>query len=268
MKIYKFKFQLNYSLFLLSFLICFTGSKAYSQKKNSKETGEIVMTADELESLLTKIAERRKEVLNNNKVLEIPMYQQPRSVIYQSPSGNQDLSMLNYKLDLLLSKSNIAPANGSNTTYILPSQTQGKVSQPVVPNTNNNLAPPPPTINRNIGNMSEGGREVLKSHQVFFANNSTMISSNDKRMIQELIPMIKENQNGILVVLKGFASKLGNAFYNNELSYNRADAIKQILVTNGVSPSNIIIFYHGEDGTTNDKEARRVEVSLELIDQK
>ena len=243
MKIFNFKIQLSYFVFLLSLLICFSSSKVYAQENKNTETGEIVMSAAELESLLTKIAERRKEVLKNKKKLQLPTYQLRSGVTYQAPRMYQDISSLEYKLDILLSRGNFSPNQVGSTTYVLPSQNSGTKTT----------------------KLADAPRKVLKGHQVFFANNSTVISTNDQRIIQNLTPIIKEKQNEILVVLKGFASKVGNAFYNNQLSYNRADAIKQILVNNGVNPSNIMILYHGSDSTVSADEARRVEISLELI---
>ena len=248
MKIYKFKIQRYYSLLLLTLLICFAGTNVFSQESKNKETGEIVMSAQELESLLTKIAERRKEMLKNNKVLQLPAYQLRSSVNYQDPRMYQDLRNLEYKLDLLLSKANLLPNQGGTTTFVLPQQSPGLT--------------PPSGIATQVG---EGNREVLKSHEVFFANNSIIISSEDKRIIADLIPTIKARQNQVLVVLKGFASKVGSAFYNNQLSYNRANAIKQLLVSDGVSPGNIIIMSHGSDRTVRADEARRVEITLELV---
>ncbi len=247
MKINNIKFNRYYSILFLSLLISFTGSKANSQENKKTETGEIVMSAAELESLLTKIAERRKETLKNNKSLHLPTYQLRSGVTYQDPRMYQDMKSLEYKLDILLSRANLAPNQGGSTTYVLPPQNSGT------------------TIPNNATKLADVPRKILKGHQVFFANNSTTISSSDKRIIQDLIPMIKENQNQTLVVLKGFASVVGNAFYNNQLSYNRADAIKQILVNNGVNPGNIMIIYHGADQTIKADEARRVDITLELV---
>ena len=248
MKIHNWKMR---SLLPLVLIFCFAGSKVHSQESKSTDSSEIVMTKEELESLLTTIAERRKEKLKNKQALQLPAYQLGRAVTYQDPRMYQDLRNLEYKLDLLLSRANILPNQGSTTTLNIPYQQSGIAPQQPVPATANNL--------------SEGGREVLKGHQVFFANNSTNITAGDKRIIKDLIPMIKEKQNQVLVVLKGYASQVGNAFYNNQLSYNRADAIKQLLVNNGVSPGNIMILYHGADKTVRASEARRVEITLELI---
>jgi outer membrane protein OmpA-like peptidoglycan-associated protein len=73
------------------------------------------------------------------------------------------------------------------------------------------------------------------------------------------------NDQANIIVLKGFASQVGSAYYNNQLSYNRSDVIKQHLIKRGVSPANILILHHGADPTLNAKEARRVEVTVEQV---
>lgn len=232
-------------------VLCFSNLTANAQEDKNTKTGEIVMSAKELESLLTKIAERRKEVLMKTQALQLPIYQPVRPAMYQDPRAYQDLRSLEYKLDLLLSQSNLLPKTGGTTTINIPSQTSPLMAQPTAANLANSI--------------TAGTRQVLKGHQVFFANNSTAISTQDQQAIRGLIPMVKERENQILIVLKGYASQVGSAFYNSRLSFNRADAIKQILVSNGVSPGNIMILHHGADSTVGAEEARSVEITLELI---
>ena len=83
--------------------------------------------------------------------------------------------------------------------------------------------------------------------------------------VGNLISSQKERQSQLFIVLKGFASQSGSAFYNNRLSFSRADAVKQLLVHGGVNPGNILTLFHGSDGTVRADEARRVEINLELL---
>lgn len=242
MKIYKW---------MLILMVGFTGSKTYSQEKKNTVMGEIVMSEEALESLLTKIAEQRKETLKKNQLLLLPAYQPLKVATYQDPRTYQDMRSLEYKLDLLLLRGNLFPTQGGTTTLHLPPQVTSMVDREAMPD--------------RVNKKAVKAVEVLKGHQVFFANNSIMITAFDKQIIQGLIPIIMERQNEVLVVLNGYASAVGNAFYNNQLSYNRADAIKQLLVRNGVSPGNIMILYHGSDTTVREDEARRVEITLKIF---
>jgi outer membrane protein OmpA-like peptidoglycan-associated protein len=248
MKLIKSKLNKQHIVGLFCVFCCLISGKVIAQEQQAKndksDKSEIVMTKDELESLLKKIAERRQAKLKEEQTLNLPLYQYSRPVQYQDQNMYQDLKSLQYKMDLLLAQGSSLPRNGSTTTVNVPSTY--------------------PSTNYTTGSATNlPGTILLKEQQIFFANNSIALSAGDKNAILSLLPIIKENQS--LVVLKGFASKLGNAFYNNQLSYNRANAIKNILVANGVDPGKIIIMYHGADQTLKDSEARRVEIKVEKI---
>jgi outer membrane protein OmpA-like peptidoglycan-associated protein len=66
----------------------------------------------------------------------------------------------------------------------------------------------------------------------------------------------------VTVVLSGFASKKGSAIYNNKLSFERAEAIKKILLSKGLSAKDIMTLHHGVDDSQSEAEARRVEITF------
>ncbi|MEO6831639.1 MAG: OmpA family protein [Chitinophagaceae bacterium] len=97
---------------------------------------------------------------------------------------------------------------------------------------------------------------------IFYANNSTAISNADKVKLDEVVAIVKTNNPRVTVMVQGYASKKGNARTNSQLSFNRAEAVKQYLLSKGLSARNIITMYHGVDQGTNEAHARRTEVSL------
>ena len=99
-------------------------------------------------------------------------------------------------------------------------------------------------------------------HDIFYANNSTSISNADKEKLEEVIAIVKKHNPRVTVMVQGFASKTGNAKYNSQLSFNRAEAVKQYLLSKGLGARNIITMYHGVDQGTNEANARRTEVTL------
>jgi len=99
-------------------------------------------------------------------------------------------------------------------------------------------------------------------HEIYYANNSTTISNPDKSKLDEVIAIVMKNNPRVTVVVSGFASKSGSARYNSELSFNRAEAVKQYLLSKGLSAKNILTMYHGVDQGTNEAHARRTEVTL------
>lgn len=97
---------------------------------------------------------------------------------------------------------------------------------------------------------------------IFYANNSTAISNADKVKLEEVVAIVKKNSPRVTVMVQGYASKKGNARANSQLSFNRAEAVKQFLLSNGLRARNIVTMYHGVDEGTNEAHARRTEVSL------
>ncbi|WP_339888318.1 OmpA family protein [uncultured Flavobacterium sp.] len=115
-------------------------------------------------------------------------------------------------------------------------------------------------------NNTNSKYELLKSkfsgfkEKVYFENNSSEI--NNSKKIDSIITLLNSNEN-LDVYLKGFASNKGNAIYNQELSFKRAETIKRYLVSNGIHPSRILSQFHGIDyESKNETEARRVELSF------
>lgn len=96
--------------------------------------------------------------------------------------------------------------------------------------------------------------------QIFFANNSVELSDSDISKIREIIPILRENRR-MNILLKGFASKRGNPVYNNNLSLRRTEAVKSAFISNGLAPDQIITVHHGEDYTTDEANARRVDMT-------
>lgn len=263
----------------LLFLGIFLHNIVMAQESKKKVEGEIVMTVEELESLLKTIAEKRQEKLDAEKKLNagtsvvsynsnypqgLPItnyqYVQPQ---YQGDVQEQ-IRQLNYKMDLLLMNSRNAniPQNYQNPSYWVPvpnTQTGTQTDTVFMQQPNyysGNTNPSNPV------NMLGTGVKVYEQ-TVYFAHNSTQIKNEDKNKLVSFLPNLRNMNERSLIILQGFASKVGSAYYNNQLSFNRADAVKQILVNNGIHPSQIITMFHGVDDTQSDQEARRVDITIQ-----
>ena len=99
-------------------------------------------------------------------------------------------------------------------------------------------------------------------HMIYYANNSTTISYADKTTLEEVVSIVKQYDPRVTIVVQGFASKLGSARHNSELSFNRAEAVKQFLLSRGLNAKNIITMYHGVDNGGSEANARRTELTL------
>lgn len=100
-------------------------------------------------------------------------------------------------------------------------------------------------------------------HIIYFDNNQYVIKKDNNKALEDLVEVVKKNEAGTTLVIRGFSSNTGNARYNYKLSFERAEAVKKWLIQRGVNSRNIVVYPHGIDFDANDKEARRVEVSVE-----
>lgn len=99
--------------------------------------------------------------------------------------------------------------------------------------------------------------------QIFFANNAANVASQYRKEMQRAANIAKENPQ-LAIVLKGFASTAGNPRYNYELSMRRNESVKRMLIDYGVFPDQITSIFYGEDTTTSESVARRVDISFIL----
>ncbi|CAN5279678.1 hypothetical protein BH23BAC2_BH23BAC2_23380 [soil metagenome] len=99
--------------------------------------------------------------------------------------------------------------------------------------------------------------------QVFFANNSDQLSSNDFAYIQDVAQVLKQYPE-LSIVLEGWASPKGKVDYNKQLSMRRSESVEQALLSNGISPVRIVSSFKGEDKSSTEAMARRVDMSIIL----
>ncbi|MGB5941963.1 MAG: OmpA family protein, partial [Leeuwenhoekiella sp.] len=62
--------------------------------------------------------------------------------------------------------------------------------------------------------------------------------------------------------LEGWASPTGKVSYNKELSMRRAESVEQAFLNNRIDKSRIISSFRGEDTTSSEAYARRVDMSI------
>lgn len=96
--------------------------------------------------------------------------------------------------------------------------------------------------------------------QVYFDNNSTQIDNSYVNLISTLVEKLNEEPK-IDVAIEGFASKTGNATYNEKISMQRALALKKKLQNKGINANRILTDYKGIDyDATTLAEARRIDI--------
>ncbi|MBE3651202.1 hypothetical protein BOO92_01315 [Vibrio navarrensis] len=89
--------------------------------------------------------------------------------------------------------------------------------------------------------------------RVLFANNSDVINPVFRSQIKELAEFLKLYPS-TSIELQGFASRTGNAKLNLELSQRRADNVKEMLISYGISSNRVRIVGFGDSKLANDGE--------------
>ncbi len=105
--------------------------------------------------------------------------------------------------------------------------------------------------------------------KVYFEVDQAVIGPEGTKVIEEAAACIKEK--GLKVDITGYTDKTGDPDKNLELAKNRAKAVQEALVTEGVALENITLkapmfsTFTGTPGTGSDAEARRVEINKSVL---
>jgi len=97
--------------------------------------------------------------------------------------------------------------------------------------------------------------------QVYFDNNSVALRGEYYKYIQDLTQILISYPEA-KVMLEGWASPVGKATYNKQLSMRRAEAVQKAFVNNRIDASRIITAFKGEDKSSSAQHARRVDMSI------
>lgn len=106
-----------------------------------------------------------------------------------------------------------------------------------------------------------GEEKTYFKQQVYFDNNSETVKAEFYPNIQDLIQILIKYPEA-KVLLEGWASPVGNVNYNKQLSMRRAEAVEQAFINNRIDKSRIISSFRGEDKTSSEQYARRVDMSI------
>jgi outer membrane protein OmpA-like peptidoglycan-associated protein len=107
---------------------------------------------------------------------------------------------------------------------------------------------------------------ILTLGDVLFESDQAQLTADAMRKLYPLVTLLKEN-SGRDITIEGFTDSNGAESYNLNLSQQRADAVGDFLVANGINPERINARGYGEANPvasnvneTGRRENRRVEV--------
>ncbi len=92
--------------------------------------------------------------------------------------------------------------------------------------------------NARISNLDDYA--VISTVTVYFANGKATVAPSFKAQLEQLASQAKAI-NGSVVQVQGYASAVGSAALNQELSLKRSDAVTAILQQAGVAPTNVVV---------------------------
>ncbi len=115
---------------------------------------------------------------------------------------------------------------------------------------------------------SEGEIAVQLTNDILFDTNSTALRSDSRNVLRDLAANFQRYPDET-VTIEGHTDNVGSPSYNQNLSENRASAVRNYLVDQGVSSSRISAYGYGEtrpkasNGTPEGRQLnRRVEIRI------
>ncbi|WP_159085993.1 OmpA family protein [Flavobacterium faecale] len=203
----------------------------------------------------------------NSSTIILPSESSSRPVYTQSPvvsktvtpSNNLQIQQLSAKIDSL--------RNAKKMTASVSGNTVAKDSLNAMRNQLANVKKQMDDLQARIKNSEKKAPQATVAkkentfmrQQVYFANNSDVLADEYYRYIQDLTQILIEYPEAN-IVLEGWASSTGNASYNKQLSMRRADAVKTAFVNNRIDSSRILTSFKGEDKSSSEQHARRVDM--------
>ncbi|MCK0201559.1 OmpA family protein [Ornithobacterium rhinotracheale] len=284
----------KYKVLGLSFLLAigFTGNAQQNKKSKQKYSADsqIVMSKDELKSFLKMVAEKRIEQIKRfekqdsisyyvGSFSEVPVQKSQKAKKSCGSCQKNDLASqvqkVNDRLDNLMlaligkggASNVVVPGQGSTTSY-LDNGTSSQIS--ALEQKLDSLKRLQSSFNNSTSTISPERRSALEEllakyknfkRQVYFANNSYAVSSDDIAYINDVAKVLKQNPE-LSVVLEGYASNVGSVEYNNQLSMKRAEAITKALVDRGISRDRLYSAFFGIDKGVPAAKARRVDMTV------
>ena len=99
-----------------------------------------------------------------------------------------------------------------------------------------------------VGACTSSQVNVPASEIIYFNHNSDVVSPMGIDKIKHFIDINKQhkNTNGYIFYIEGHTNDLGTEPYNMTLSAHRAEAVKRVMVQNGIAPWRISTVGYGK----------------------
>ena len=183
-----------------------------------------------------------------------------RSTATIIPSNSRKIKELQYELDSLKKVEAIkASFNKENSFVDSLSTMKGRLDD--VRRQMDSLESKMIAANKLTKIEDSGDIKSYFKQQVYFDNNSETLRGDYIPYIQDLVQILNQFPEA-KVMLEGWASTVGKANYNKQLSMRRAEAVEKAFINNRIDASRIITSFRGEDTASSEQHARRVDMSI------
>lgn len=81
----------------------------------------------------------------------------------------------------------------------------------------------------------------------YFATNDATIGEEDKPFLDDFSRVIRENHSDALITVEGFTDPAGSASLNRRLGLRRANAVRDYLLSTGMTEQQVRAVSYGED---------------------
>ena len=225
----------------------------YVAKNDPNEAKSVANNSNKdilLQKQLDTIAKSIKDLSDQQKLLAAAM------VPLATLNNKDKLDKLQQRIDSILLISKKQAAHNNVQDYKEPSIAVQNVKTP----------------EHNGGNsvISEERRRTLedllakygnKKTPIYFANNADVPLPHDTDAIDQIVTMLRNNPE-LSILLEGYASNVGSAAYNNQLSMKRSESVAHLLQKQGISLQRILTAFRGIDDSVDKEKARRVDISV------
>lgn len=97
-----------------------------------------------------------------------------------------------------------------------------------------------------LANLLPKNFAQLERSLVFFDTDVRVLDEQAKELLRDLAQYVAFDERISQIYIDGHADERGTAFYNRRLSEDRAKAVTDFLISEGVSPRVMITRYHGD----------------------
>ncbi len=123
-------------------------------------------------------------------------------------------------------------------------------------------------VHKIFGEALSAQPEIPLRFLLYFQTGTTELTEESQRQISEILAAIEARKSKDVTIV-GHTDRVGTREANFKLGFERADSIKDLLISKGVDPSWIEVASHGEDNPlvkTEDEVAeprnRRIEITV------